>query len=193
MQPADLFKLPGLGFKKKDGPDAKYATFNRRMLAATIDSLLIMLFIAPVIDFIFASLYGPVTIDWLALQQEMAAQPNEETAKQLFWHTLYSSGFIVRWLANALWQSAVLMGATAWFWHKWSATPGKMLFRIKIVDAVTEAPISGAQIFLRLFGYFISTAPLLLGFFWIGIDKRRQGWHDKIARTVVIVVPKKSD
>ena len=28
--------------------------------------------------------------------------------------------------------------------------------------------------------------PLMLGLFWVAWDRRKQGWHDKIARTVVI-------
>jgi uncharacterized RDD family membrane protein YckC len=35
-------------------------------------------------------------------------------------------------------------------------------------------------------GYFISGLALGMGFFWIGLDKRKQGWHDKMANTVVI-------
>ena len=26
----------------------------------------------------------------------------------------------------------------------------------------------------------------LFGFLWIAVDRRKQGWHDKIARTIVI-------
>jgi uncharacterized RDD family membrane protein YckC len=39
---------------------------------------------------------------------------------------------------------------------------------------------------VRLACYFVSAAVLYLGFFWIAIDRRKQGWHDKIAGTVVI-------
>ncbi len=38
----------------------------------------------------------------------------------------------------------------------------------------------------RYLGYFASTIPLCLGFLWIAFDKRKQGWHDKLAGTVVI-------
>jgi uncharacterized RDD family membrane protein YckC len=31
---------------------------------------------------------------------------------------------------------------------------------------------------------------LFLGFFWILWDKDQQGWHDKIAGTVVVRLPK---
>ncbi|MEO8407836.1 MAG: RDD family protein, partial [Oxalobacteraceae bacterium] len=39
-------------------------------------------------------------------------------------------------------------------------------------------------------GYFVSALPFCLGLIWVGLDKRKQGWHDKLAGTVV-VRPKK--
>jgi len=38
----------------------------------------------------------------------------------------------------------------------------------------------------RYFAYFISTIPLCLGFLWITFDRKKQGWHDKLAGTVVV-------
>ncbi|WP_141737159.1 RDD family protein [Marinobacter sp. X15-166B] len=32
----------------------------------------------------------------------------------------------------------------------------------------------------------LSALPLCLGFIWVGVDKRKQGWHDKLAGTVVV-------
>jgi uncharacterized RDD family membrane protein YckC len=190
MQTADIFKVPGLGFKKKDQRDPKYATFNRRMIAATIDSFLIMLFIAPVIDWIFLHFYGPVPVDWTGLQKKMNDAQDERAANELFWRTLSESGFILRWWVNSIWQFIVLAAATGYCWRRWSATPGKMAMGIKVADATTEAPISDRQIIIRLFGYVVSSVVLLMGFFWIGFDKRRQAWHDKLANTVVIRVSK---
>jgi uncharacterized RDD family membrane protein YckC len=39
---------------------------------------------------------------------------------------------------------------------------------------------------LRLIGYFICFVSFGIGFFWVLIDDRRQGWHDKLAGTCVI-------
>jgi uncharacterized RDD family membrane protein YckC len=72
------------------------------------------------------------------------------------------------------------------FWIYKSATPGKMVLRLKIVDAKTGERPSTAQLVGRYFGYYVSTIPLLLGLIWVGIDKRKQGWHDKLAGTIVI-------
>jgi hypothetical protein len=35
-------------------------------------------------------------------------------------------------------------------------------------------------------GYIISGLALSLGFIWLAFDPKRQGWHDKIARTYVV-------
>ncbi|PIP08224.1 MAG: hypothetical protein COX51_04865, partial [Syntrophobacteraceae bacterium CG23_combo_of_CG06-09_8_20_14_all_50_8] len=42
--------------------------------------------------------------------------------------------------------------------------------------------------FLRWIGYFISALPLYIGFLWVAFDGKKQGWHDKLAGTVVILV-----
>src|SRR5262245_60671371 len=73
--------------------------------------------------------------------------------------------------------------ATAVFWAQLSSSPGKMLLKLKIVDATTGADISVRQSILRALSYILSGAVLNLGFFWIIWDKRKQGWHDKIANT----------
>jgi uncharacterized RDD family membrane protein YckC len=66
------------------------------------------------------------------------------------------------------------------------ATPGKLLMSCHVVDAKTGNRISVLQAILRYFGYIISLLSLCLGFLWIIWDKRKQGFHDKIAGTVVI-------
>jgi uncharacterized RDD family membrane protein YckC len=72
------------------------------------------------------------------------------------------------------------------FWIYKSATPGKMALRLKVVDAGTGQTVPTGRLVLRYLGYYVSIIPLFLGLIWVGIDKRKQGWHDKIARTVVV-------
>ena len=76
--------------------------------------------------------------------------------------------------------------ATIWFWLRFFGTPGKMALRLKIVDANTGNKLSVGQAIGRYFAYIVAAIPLLLGYIWIGIDKRKQGFHDKLAGTVVI-------
>lgn len=72
------------------------------------------------------------------------------------------------------------------FWISKSATPGKMLFGMRIVDADTFRPVPPARLFVRYLAYFVSTLPLFLGYLWVAWDKKKQGWHDKIAKTVIV-------
>jgi len=72
------------------------------------------------------------------------------------------------------------------FWSYKSATPGKMVTNLTIVDAKSGGKPSTGQFIGRYLGYYVSMLPLFLGIIWVGIDKRKQGWHDKLAGTVVI-------
>ena len=72
------------------------------------------------------------------------------------------------------------------FWRRYGATPGKMAVGARIVDARTGAAPSTGRLVARYAGYLVSMLPLFLGFAWIAIDRRKQGWHDKIAGTVVV-------
>lgn len=38
----------------------------------------------------------------------------------------------------------------------------------------------------RYLGYFVSMLFLGLGCIWVAFDSRKQGWHDKLAGTVVV-------
>jgi uncharacterized RDD family membrane protein YckC len=72
------------------------------------------------------------------------------------------------------------------FWVYKSATPGKMATKLTIVDSRTGGKPSTSQFVIRYVGYYLAALPLLLGLIWVGIDKRKQGWHDKLANTVVL-------
>lgn len=76
--------------------------------------------------------------------------------------------------------------ATIWFWLRFFGTPEKMSLRLKIVDANTGNKVTMGQAIGRYFGYLIAIIPLFLGCIWVGIDRRKQGFHDKLAGTVVI-------
>jgi uncharacterized RDD family membrane protein YckC len=72
------------------------------------------------------------------------------------------------------------------FWLAREATPGKMLIKAIIVDADSLHKASVGQYIGRYFAYYVSTIVFCLGFLWIAFDRRKQGWHDKLANTVVI-------
>jgi uncharacterized RDD family membrane protein YckC len=76
--------------------------------------------------------------------------------------------------------------ATILFWYWKQATPGKMALSAKIVDARTGGEPTIGQYVIRYIGYFVSVVPLFLGILWVAYDPKKQGWHDKMAGTVVV-------
>lgn len=73
------------------------------------------------------------------------------------------------------------------FWIYKSATPGKMVLGLRIVDAETAGTPTKGQLIGRYFAYYVSMIPLMAGFVWVAFDKRKQGFHDKLAKTLVIL------
>lgn len=74
-------------------------------------------------------------------------------------------------------------------WVKYQATPGKFAISTRVLDASTYEPASIIRYIIRILGLYISAIPLGLGIFWVAFDKRKQGWHDKLANTVVVRYP----
>ncbi|MGF1730073.1 RDD family protein [Photobacterium kasasachensis] len=98
---------------------------------------------------------------------------------------LYSED-IVLGLSDVVLNYVFPLCATIAFWVYKSATPGKMAIKATVVDAKTGNSLTVKQSIIRYLGYFVSTIPLGLGIFWVGWDSKKQGWHDKLAGTVVI-------
>ena len=133
----------------------EYAGFWIRVVASVIDSVFMIIIIAPALTAIYGTEY------WLS-----------ESFIKGGWDVLF----------NYLLPAIVILI----FWTYKSATPGKMLTKLKIIDAKSGGVPSNRQFIVRYLAYYISTLALFLGFFWIAIDRRKQGWHDKIASTYVI-------
>ena len=85
---------------------------------------------------------------------------------------------LINWILPAI--------AIVLFWIYRQATPGKMVISARIVDAKTGGKPTTGQLIGRYLGYYVSTIPLFLGFIWVAFDPRKQGWHDKLAGTVVV-------
>ncbi|TAL00496.1 MAG: RDD family protein, partial [Verrucomicrobia bacterium] len=111
-----------------------------------------------------------------------------------FWERM-GAGFLDLILAGILCHLAgpfCLLAALAYFAGMWAwkgTTIGGIVLNLKVVRTDGK-PISFVVALVRGLAAAFSMMVLFLGFFWIAWDKERQGWHDKIAGTVVIRVPR---
>ena len=62
-------------------------------------------------------------------------------------------------------------------------------FGLRVVRDSDGGPIGWGTALLRLVGLIIAGAVFYLGYIWIFIDKRRRGWQDLIAGTIVVKQP----
>ncbi len=151
--------------------ELEYVGFWVRVAASLIDTL----WVTPIVlllGFMFTTadtsltdqlLRDPASVSVAALSAELVPS---------------ASDFILQYLVPA----ALIVV----FWLMRNATPGKMVFHARIVDAATGAAPTSRQLVIRYIGYYVSLLGLGLGFVWVGIDPRKQGWHDKLAGTVVV-------
>jgi len=68
-------------------------------------------------------------------------------------------------------------------------TPGKNMLGMDVVDEQGQPATFWRMLLREWIGKFISGVVCGLGYLWILIDKDRQGWHDKLASTYVVVRP----
>ena len=138
-----------------------YLGFGQRVLASIMDTIIQMLILMPIIILFFPHLLSANLINDPKLLAEL------------------------QWLFLAILTPFLLV-----FWQSSQSTLGKMVFHSKIVDATTGEKPSIKQFFLRFVGYMVVSFTFGIGFIWILFDARKQGWHDKMANTVVVkVVP----
>lgn len=102
----------------------------------------------------------------------------------LFGNTCADTGYCTGYNG---WQMIIPLAYYLGFWTWKSATPGKMVCKLQIVDEAGK-PINFKTAVLRLVGYALSAIALMIGFIWIAFDAKKQGWHDKIAKTYVVKV-----
>ena len=134
----------------------EYAGFWNRVWATLIDTALLLLITLP----LTLMIYG-----------QSAVFDSDDVI-------LGPADFLINW--------SMPFFATIAFWMYKSATPGKMIFGLKVLDEKTGNKLTLGQSIGRYLAYIPSVIFLMLGIFWVGWDKKKQGWHDKLASTVVV-------
>lgn len=74
-------------------------------------------------------------------------------------------------------------------WKTKGTTIGGIVCGLKVVR-LDDRPIDWGTAIVRALSCFLSLIIAGLGFIWVTIDDERQSWHDKIAGTTVVRVPK---
>ena len=148
--------------------DRHYGGFWRRFYAFTIDKV-ILGFIGMILFFVGTTAFGLGISPY-----DMAADPEALMA--------LGGKIFLLYQGVSLFLDMVYF---SYFHGTTGQTPGKRLLGLRVVQETGE-PIGLGTAFLRWVGYIVSALPMLMGFLWAGADRRKQGWHDKIAGTVVI-------
>ncbi|MEM7081204.1 MAG: RDD family protein [Pseudomonadota bacterium] len=140
----------------RDPDNWHYVTFWPRVMATSADVIMVAALVTPVLMVI----YGPGYLF-------------DETLIEGAWHVIIGA------LLPAI--------AALWFLAHFQATPGKMMIHSQIVDQHTGDTPRIHQFIVRYLTFSVLSVPLLgLGCLWVLWDSRRQGWHDKLAGTVVL-------
>lgn len=158
----------------------QYVNFEARMLASMIDLLLSSLILIP-----FVQVTTHEKIDQIFLQAQNKEITDDEAVSMLL-NYLTSPEYTTPMVESSMIQFVVAGIVVIGFWIARSATPGKMLLGMEIVDDKTLGKPSKKQWIIRYLGYIPAMVPLMLGFVWVLFNKKRQGWHDMMASTVVV-------
>ena len=154
----------------------KFAGFWRRLGAYTVDCTIIFfifILLASIASLAFFS--GAISGNSKDIIADLSNPQSLSSVKILIW-IFFTSLYITYF---------------TYFHGTTGRTLGKMFFGLQVVSA-DGTPISFGIAFLRAVGYLVSGI-FYLGFIWAAFDKRKQGWHDKIAGTVVIIREQQND
>lgn len=83
-----------------------------------------------------------------------------------------------------------LVGYFAFFWSTTGQTPGDRVMRIRVIDRHNRGPVRPLRAALRFGGVILASLPLFAGIFIMLWDDRQRCLQDRLARTIVVYVPK---
>jgi len=155
-----------------------YAGLGRRFIAFIIDVILILIF-----DLVVTSVLG-----LFRGLQNLYFYLFEHTPVE----TLTPEGTMVALVSSIIAAYGILFVVIPWLYYagfessRSQATPGKVLMRSQVTDLEGNR-VSFARATLRFFGKFISLLIIFIGFIMIGLTKKKQGLHDKIAGCLVLL------
>ncbi|MFA5057498.1 MAG: RDD family protein [Opitutaceae bacterium] len=97
---------------------------------------------------------------------------------------------LMPWVHSRMGLCLLLLAAYgAVLWKLRGTTVGGSIFHLKVVR-LDDRPLDWTTTVVRALSCFLSLAVVGLGFLWVAFDGEKQSWHDKIAGTTVVKMPK---
>lgn len=151
-----------------------YAGFVTRSIAFAIDLILIAVTQITILFLV------RLLLDFFGLDQLARAifEPTETTNVSVFIT-------IPRWVIAFIGSGFLFALYSISMWLLVDKTLGQALLGLRVLRT-DGRPLTLGPAIRRVLGYYISFLALFLGFLWVLVDDRRQGWHDKIADTIVV-------
>ena len=77
------------------------------------------------------------------------------------------------------------------FWTHGGQTLGMRAWRLQL-RRIDGQNLAWSTVFVRFAGALLSWLALGLGFFWIAFDLQNRAWHDRLSKSIVVVLPRRS-
>jgi uncharacterized RDD family membrane protein YckC len=148
-----------------------YAGFWIRLVARFVDGVILSIPLSIIFIVLVAVAGG------LASTTSNSDQNTQNTA------AVAASGLLILFYLAALFA---YIGYDVYFWGISGATIGMRLFHLRVVDANTGGPIGIPRAIVRWLMTLVNTWACYIGWIWVAFDPRKQGWHDKVANSVVL-------
>ena len=151
-------------------PGVEFAPHGGRLVAYILDGIIIGIVVSVIVFIGAAVLFAGATMDGNRIVS-------------------VSTGAAI--VATIIFVIAGLIGLLyfPFFWARGGQTPGMRPFGLRVVRDSDGGSIGWGTAILRLIGLWIAGAVFYLGYIWIFVDKRRRGWQDLIAGTIVVKQP----
>ena len=149
-------------------PGVRYASAGGRLIAYIIDGIILGFIVSLFYVLGFVVVAGGSTV---AADGTVTAGPGAGLGVIIF---------LVGVVVGVLWKP--------FWWSRGGQTPGYKLIGMRVFRAKDGGPIGFGTGILRIIGYVINDIVfgIPIGFLWVLFDAQKQGWHDKIAGTVVV-------
>jgi uncharacterized RDD family membrane protein YckC len=148
-----------------------YAGFWIRVVAWLIDSVIIgipIFIVLVILSVVVGGVNGAATSGSTSQQNAAAAA---------------SGGVLILFYLVVL---VISVAYWVYFWGTSGSTLGMRLFHLRVVDAQTGAPIGIGRAVVRWLMTLVNSWACYIGWIWVAFDARKQGWHDKVANSVVL-------